>query len=269
MSRHQPPGMSYGAWLGMAGMAIIGVAAAGIAIVAAFFAAFGGAGTFAVYAVFAGLTAVPAIVLWLKGNRYLRASAAGLAASLLSASVYVLLSPWATMGEGEVERAKAEAVASGNPAFYLGDEVDGYPLNDYYLGSDQANFFYGECRQDPNTADDPDPPACTWDVEVYTSGPMSPSVGTRSPGVSARNPWRESPLRICTTRCWDPTRSSCSRASPRSPSRSKPSPASASNSRLPARYVESETPDPPRRCPAPRPSSLSYVEENCAPIPER
>ena len=92
----------------------------------------------------------------------------GLAAAFLSASVLVLWSPWATLSEGEVERAKSEALASGNPAFYLGDEVNGYPLNDYYLGPDQANFFYGECHDDPSTAGDPDPPPCIWDVEVYT-----------------------------------------------------------------------------------------------------
>jgi hypothetical protein len=160
--------MSYGAWLGMLGMGIVGVAVAGIAVLAAFFVAYGGAGTLAVYVVFAGLTVVPAILLWLPGNRYLRAGAVGLAAAFLSASVLVLWSPWATLSEGEVERAKSEALASGNPAFYLGDEVNGYPLNDYYLGPDQANFFYGECHDDPSTAGDPDPPPCIWDVEVYT-----------------------------------------------------------------------------------------------------
>ncbi len=269
MSRHQPPGMSYGAWLGMAGMAIIGVAAAGIAIVAAFFAAFGGAGTVAVYAVFASLTAVPAIVLWLKGNRYLRASAAGLAASLLSASVYVLLSPWATMGEGEVERAKAEALASGHPAFYLGDEVKGYPLNDYYLGSDQANFFYGECRQDPNTADDPDPPVCTWDIEVYTFWTDVTIGGDAIAGCVRQEPVAGVP----TAHLHDAMLGSnevvlfTGKSQVTIAVEAKPSVEEQLEIAGKVRRVGDA--EPAASLPPPRPSSLSYVEENCAPIPER
>ena len=171
MSRHQPLGVSYGAWLGMVGMAIVGVASAGFAVVVAFVAGYYGSSTLVFFAVFAGLTVIPAAILWLIGNRYVRAGAVGLAVAFLSASLYWLWSPWATMSEGEVERAKAEALASGNPAFYLGDEVDGYPLNDYNLGPDVFAFFYGECHEDPDMAGEVDEgsPACIWDVEVYTS----------------------------------------------------------------------------------------------------
>ena len=169
MSRHEPLGMSYGSWLGMAGMAILGVAAAGVAAIAAFAVAYGGGSNATVFTVFVGLTVIPAAILWFAGNRFVRAGAAGLAAAFLAVSAYVLWSPWATMSDGEVERAKSEALASGNPAYYLGDEVDGYPLNDYYLGSDQANFFYGECHDNPDDAGGEGTPACIWDLEIYTS----------------------------------------------------------------------------------------------------
>ena len=197
MSRHEPMGISYGAWLGMVGMAIVGVASAGFAVVAAFGAAYDGSSTLVVFAVFAGLTVIPAAILWFIGNRYVRAGAVGLAVAFLSASLYVLWSPWATMNEGEVERAKAEALASGNPAFYLGEEVDGYPLNDYYLGSDQANFFYGECHEDPDLAGERmrAHPHAYGTSRSTPRGRTSRSAGMRSPGACARPPWRESPRR--------------------------------------------------------------------------
>lgn len=72
--------------------------------------------------------------------------------------------PWDTMSDEEVERAKAEVLASGHPAFYLGDEVEGYPLNEYILRGDQAGFLYGECHPGPDVAEG----GCTaWDILIY------------------------------------------------------------------------------------------------------
>ena len=167
MIRRQPGGMSAGAWLGMASMAVLGVAGGALALIAAFAVGFGGAGEIVVFAVFAGLTVIPATILWLIGNRHLRAGAIGLAAAFLILTYVVYVShPWDTMNDEEVERAKADVLAAGHPAFYLGDEVDGYPLNDYFLDSDEVIFHYGECHPDPEQTEG----GCVdWDVRVDTS----------------------------------------------------------------------------------------------------
>jgi hypothetical protein len=144
-------------------MAVLGIAGGALALVAAGFVTFGGSDTVALR-VFAGLTVIPSTLLWLKGSRYRRATAIGLAVAFLTAAFVVWVwHPWDTMSDAEIERAKAEVLASGHPAVYLGDEVEGYPLNEYFLGEGQAGFLYGECHPSPDDAEG----GCTaWDLTV-------------------------------------------------------------------------------------------------------
>lgn len=156
--------------LSMAGMFVLGVAGGAVALIATFYvgyAAYIQTDTPLLLA-FAALTLAPALGMWFTKNRYLRGTAVGLAAAFFGVTYVVWVwHPWTTMDGEEIARAEAEAIASGKPAFYLGDEVDGYHLNAYHLAPDQANFLYGECHPDP------EPPAeggCTdWDVWINTS----------------------------------------------------------------------------------------------------
>jgi hypothetical protein len=127
-----------------------------------------GSGTvFVTCVVFSVFTIGPAVALWLTHSRLARAHAAGLL-STWGAAVFVVFvwHPWSTMSADEVERAKAEVAASGNPALYVGDEVAGHDLNSYYLGGDQANFFYGKCHP---SGDDGEGGCTDWDITVHNS----------------------------------------------------------------------------------------------------
>lgn len=177
--------ISVGSWLGMAGMAVVGIAGGALALVAVFLVLLGfeELTQTAAFVVFAGLTMFPSTILWLKGNRYLRGTAVGLAIAFLSATFVVMVwHPWDTMSDEEVERAKAEVLASGHPAFYLGDEVEGFPLNIYELDVEQANFFYGDCRP----AEDADPEAeCIADISIHNWW-SEPYVGGYAKGACVR-----------------------------------------------------------------------------------
>ncbi|MCM3566424.1 hypothetical protein, partial [Hydrogenophaga intermedia] len=91
----------------------------------------------------------------------------GLAASCVGIGFYFFVwHPFSTMSADELTTAKQAIRASGHPAVYLGDEVDGHPLNDYYLAGSQANFFYGECHA---SLDDSEGGCSDWDVSVHNS----------------------------------------------------------------------------------------------------
>lgn len=148
-------------------MLIAGALGGALALTAAFFTQVAGHSQAVAFVLFAGLTMVPATILWLSRNVYLRGGAVGLAATFVTATFVVLVwHPWTTMDAQEIERAESEAQASGHPTFYLGHTAAGYQLNDHYLGADQANFFYGECHPEP----EPSEGGCvTWDVAIYTT----------------------------------------------------------------------------------------------------
>ena len=146
-------------------MAVLGMAGGALALVAAGYLTFGWGTDTVALVVFAGLTMIPSTILWLSGNWYRRGTAIGLAVAFFTATFVVWgWHPWDTMSDKEVERAKAEVLASGHPAFYLGDEVEGYPLNEYDLHEGQATFLYGECHPSPDDAEG----GCTaWDISIY------------------------------------------------------------------------------------------------------
>lgn len=166
MSRRGPNGISAGSWLGMASMAAVGVVGGALALVAGMYTELAGQGRTAGYVVFAGLTVIPSMLLWRTGNRYLRGTAVGLAGAFLIVLILIAWHPWATMSDEEVERAKAEVLASGHPAVYLGDAVAGYPLNEYDLGGGEANFYYGSCHP---RADDVEEVCAAWDISIHNS----------------------------------------------------------------------------------------------------
>jgi hypothetical protein len=167
MSRRETGRISVGSWLGITGMALVGIAGGALALVAAGFVTFGSGSDTAAFVVFAGLTVIPSTMLWRNGNRYRRGTAIGLAVAFLSATFVVWgWHPWDTMSDEEVERAKAEVLASGHPAFYLGDEVEGYPLNEYFLGEGYADFRYGECHPVPNSEGE-----CVPDIAIHNEWP--------------------------------------------------------------------------------------------------
>ena len=156
-----------GSWLRMAAAGIAGIAGGALALVITGFLLFdSGAGDWGGFALFATLTLGPAALLWVTGGRYRRAGAVGLAVSCAVIFVLLVWDPWSTMSDAEVERATAEVLESGHPAFYLGDAVAGYDLNSYYLGGDQANFFYGKCHP---SSDDGEGGCSAWDVSVHNS----------------------------------------------------------------------------------------------------
>jgi 8-oxo-dGTP diphosphatase len=160
--------VSLGSWLGMAVAGIAGITGGALALVVTGFLLFDSeAGDWGGLVLLAALALGPATLLWVTGGRYRRAGAVGLAASfVITVLVVFVWDPWSTMSDAEVERAKAEVLESGHPAYYLGDAVAGYDLNSYYLGDDQASFSYGSCHLGPEASEG----GCIgWDVSIHNS----------------------------------------------------------------------------------------------------
>jgi hypothetical protein len=157
-------------WLGYAGvvaMIIPGVAASAVALFGVFFVTYDtGMSERAVFLTFAALTLVPSVLIWMSRNRNWRAFALGLATTCIGIGFYVFVwHPFNTMSAAELATAKRQVLASGHSAVYLGDQVNGYRLNDYLLSRSQANFFYGKCYLHSH-----DDGGCSdWDVSVFNA----------------------------------------------------------------------------------------------------
>ena len=154
-----------GRFLGLVGALVAGFLLTILAGVATVFLLFDSAAETAGFiALFCVLTLTPAAGLWFTRNRYWRAVAFGLTGSC-AITVYVLFVwvPWSTMNDQEREQATTRIIATGVPAFYLGDEADGYSWNDYYLTGDEVGFLYGRCHDSSESGEG----GCTdWDITV-------------------------------------------------------------------------------------------------------
>lgn len=158
-----------GSGLGMAGMALVGVGVGALI----FFSMVGvlmvsdvsGTGVLVVVGV---LVLGVAVGLWLTHNRYWRGLALGLS------GFWVVLPLWLvvdTVFENQDraedrEQQKAAILASGEPAYYLGEQAQGHDLDWVYAngdaGADGFTFGYGpsECGGEDS--------GCESDINVHT-----------------------------------------------------------------------------------------------------
>jgi len=151
-------------WLAMMSLAAVGAAAGALAPLVLYY--WGGVRPGWALVVFAGLLVISTIPLWLKESSRLRATAIGWAAALLCATYVVLVwNPW-TMDAEAIAHAKSQALALGHPTFYLGDQVEGHSMSEYYLDPSQASFFYGYCHW---RAWEEEGGCSDFDVTVFTS----------------------------------------------------------------------------------------------------
>jgi hypothetical protein len=258
---------TYAAVVAMVGL---GVAASVLALVIVLYATFeSGAGTVAVFSMFAVLTLLPAVLLWWTRGRRWRAFGLGLAASCVGVGFYFFVwHPSSTMSADEVTTAEHAIRASGHPAVYLGDEVDGHQLNDYYLAGSQASFFYGECHSSP---DDSEGGCSDWDVSVHNVWEDVTVGGDAIAGCVRQDPVAGVPTVYLHDE--DPDEGVNEVALFTGDSEVRVELAADSNTGLEqilakaraARLVgESE---PSTRLPTPRASILAYVEANCGAAP--
>ena len=126
-------------WLATAGLVFAGLATGLLAAVLALYLIFGGSSGGAIV-LFTLLTLVPAVALGLKGSRLARAYSSGLAACWIAAAGALLLSFDQDQGATPeaLDEAKAQILASGAPAYFVGDRADEHYLDDVYL--DDACF---------------------------------------------------------------------------------------------------------------------------------
>jgi hypothetical protein len=118
--------------------------------------------------VFSVLALGPAIALWLTHGFRRRSFAVGLTAGWAAGALLIWWIPSGfSMSPEEIEQATAKILASGAPAYYLGENADVHTLSDLSEGPDgYFDFSYGPCRSSAGWGDDG---GCSPALQVDTS----------------------------------------------------------------------------------------------------
>ena len=114
--------------------------------------------------VFTGLVVVPAVALWWTHNRYWYSFAGGLIAPWVALMFFFVFGDDGWPTAEELDRRADRLVASGTPAYYLGDNPRGNALVDIYRngksGAHDVTVEYDVHCQGEN--------GCTADISVHT-----------------------------------------------------------------------------------------------------
>ena len=136
-------------WLGVLGMGLIGLVWGLIAFVIVAAVMYGGGSHVAWLGIFTVLVLGPAGFACWAHDRHMYGLAGGMAAFWLGLVAY-WLSPWAdgaAMSDKEIDGETRRIVASGTPAYYVGDETDGEDLDEIYrdgeFGAKGVSVGYG------------------------------------------------------------------------------------------------------------------------------
>ena len=124
--------------------------------------------SWATLVIFSVLALGPAGALWLTHGLRRRGVAVGLTAGWVAGALLIWWIPSGfSMSPEEIDRATAKILASGAPAYYLGDNADGHALSDLSEGPDgHFDFSYGPCRSSAGWGDDG---GCSPAIQTHTA----------------------------------------------------------------------------------------------------
>jgi len=137
-------------WLGVLGMGLVGIVWGLIACLITAFVLYGGGSDFAGFGFITVLVLVPAAFACWAHDRHMYGLAGGMGMVWLAVVLAYALQTWldepAMSGE-ELDETTRQIVASGTPAYYVGDEAGGQGLDEIYrdgeFGAKGVSIGYG------------------------------------------------------------------------------------------------------------------------------